>query len=148
METRKPISPRELERVLKYLPEPSEIRVELANFDCSDINNQASKIAQKLDVKIKKLQYISTEAVLEDQSKEKIIRICELDYERTGREIDRRFIRFKKAEWKLPNLNIELDHFSIHVVCCDKIPDYIEKMREELKNTFVDYKIEQRQTLY
>ena len=136
----------DLEKVLKYLPEPMKVEVTLCNFDLSDIKKQANELYSKLN--LRDLGYQSLEGKLEDPSKEKILEIYKLNRERTGAEIDKRFISFKKAEWNLTNLVIRLDPFSVLVKCSSDIPDYINKMREELKDTFVDYKIEQRRTLY
>ena len=146
IETEEPISLKDMEKVLKHLPEPTQVDIALYNFDHSNAHRQASDLYPGLD--LKPLGYQSLEGRLENPSKEKILRIYKSSLGRTGTEIDRRFIVFRNAGWRLSKLNIKLDVFSVHVVCCDEIPDYIEKMREELKDTFVNYKIEQRRTLY
>lgn len=154
IETTNPMSLGDMEKVLKYLPEPTEVKVTLCNFDFSDVHTQASKIAERLEIKLDKIGYISIETNVLEPSKEKILRIYRSNREKDPIEIlmsDEnypRLISFKEAEWDSKDLRIKLDPFSIHIACCDKIPDYINKMREEIKDTFVDYEIEQKRTLY
>lgn len=163
IETTEPMSYKFMEKVLKHLPEPMEVEVTLYNFDYSNVHKQANEISKTLEFELDNIGYIGIEAKMKDPSKEKILRLYKFERERgdrlyklnTGEDIEKivneedlRFISFKKAEWNLKNLRINLDSFSVLVKCASDIPDYINKMREELKDTFVDYKIEQIPTLY
>ena len=137
-----------LETILKYLPEPIEVEVTLSNFDYSNVHEQARKISKKLDLELKGLGHQPLEARLKNPSKDKILKIYKgVDRKRevrlrTGEE-DLIFISFKEARWRLNGMKIKLDPFEISVRCCTDIPDYINKMREELQDRRIRYKIEQ-----
>ncbi|MEK6873075.1 MAG: hypothetical protein AABW90_03625 [Nanoarchaeota archaeon] len=154
LETIDPMSLEDMEKVLKHLPEPTSLEVTLNNFDYSDVHTQASKIAERLEIKLDKIGYRSIKTSVLEPSKEKILRIYECDREKDSREIRMsdenypKLIIFKKAEWNLKNLDIQLNPFNVLVKYTRDTPDYIQKMKEELKDTFVDYKIEQTRTIY
>lgn len=146
LETIDPMSPKEMEKVLKYLPEPTEVEVTLSNFGLSDVEKQANELYPNLNLKF--LGYQSLEGRLENPSKEKILEIYKKERFRSGMEVDKRFICFKKAKWNLKNLIVQVDPFHVLVKYTGDMPDYINKMCEELIDTFVDYKFEQTRTIY
>ena len=149
-----PMSYENLEKILKYLPEPNEVEVILFNFDHSNVHKQASELYKEL--KLKPLGHQSLKATLENPSKDKILKICKLEREskEENRKVvdvnkyDPRFIYFEKAEWRTDGIIIDLDHFELNIRCMDEVPNYINRMSRELKDTFVRYKIVQTPYLY
>ena len=146
LEIKDPMSYNDLEKILKHLPEPSEVDITLCNFDHSNVLKQTSELYPELN--LKHLDYQGLDGRLEDSSKEKILKIYRALKNRgeSGKEV--RFIGFKKARWRLDNMKIELSQFEIKIRCTKEVPDYINEMKEELKGTFIDYKIIQTPNLY
>lgn len=94
-------------------------------------------------------------AEVREPSKEKIITIMRAYKEKlserrskrsSGKGYDPLLIDFHKAQWRLDDVEIRLDSFDIYVYCSKNVPDYINRMRAELENTTIRYKIEQTST--
>ena len=141
------MSPEDLEKVLKHLPEPKYVQVLLfGNFDYSSISNQAQEV-------VPGAKLVTGGGLifrLEDASKKKI-----LDIYRKSTELKAvkpsmqagcpRRIDLHNVEWYLDNnVNINLTPWQINVKypLQGLEPDYISAMRKELYSTNVDLKIE------
>lgn len=162
------MSPEELEKVLKHLPEPTYAEVSLfGDFDYSDISHQAQEV-----VKGAALQTGGGLTFrLEDVSKEKILDIYRkshgLNYpvqpakiqglsvqeaftegekermRQTGELYRQRRIDLHKVVWSLDDhVKIELTPWEVNARYRNQEPDYISQMRQELAGTTVRLGIE------
>lgn len=138
------MTPEELEKVLKHLPEPTYVEVALfGNFDYSGISHQAQEVVQGA-----KLQDGGGLVFrLEDASKENILNIYrksnELQPEPTKEtEIPRR-IDLHKVGWYLDDhVQVELTPWEVNVKYKCQEPNYISQLRQELAGTNVRLGIE------
>ena len=102
---------------------------------------QANKLYPELN--LKHLSYQNLEGKLENPSNEKILELYGNKENREKRREEIRFISFKEARWALDKMTIRLDPYGIHVKYYNKLPDYINKIVDELKDLPVYCKIEQ-----
>jgi hypothetical protein len=139
------MSPEELKRVLKHLPEPTYAEVILfGNFDYSSISRQAQEVVQGAELQ----DCGGLVFRLKDASKENILNIYrksnELSEVEPAREtgIPKR-IDLHKVGWHLDdNVQIKLTPWKVNVKYHGKEPDYISQMRQELAETNARMKFE------
>lgn len=144
------ITPEDLEKILKHLPEPSYAEFDLfGNFDYSNIFVQAEKVMPGL--KLESRGRLSCR--LKDHSKEKILDIYKKSYksekEETEVDINPRNISLHKIGWYLGDymiddnkVQIELTPWEVNIKYNGQEPKYISQMRKELSKTRVRLKIE------
>ncbi|MBS3079896.1 hypothetical protein J4221_00325 [Candidatus Pacearchaeota archaeon] len=142
-----PMSVEDMERVLKHLPEFDPrcdfIKVELYDFSPSDILRQSRDITVKLGLDLDERVPVCYETRVIEPTKDKLLRIYRLEREtRESENMKKRcqFISFKTAEWYPGELDIMLNPLSVNIICYGDIPDYIRRMREEIKGA-VEYSI-------
>lgn len=139
------MTPEELEKVLKHLPEPTYAEVALfGKFDYSDISRQAQEVVEGAA-----LQTIGGLIFrLEDASKEKILNIYRKSNELRGVEPTRepetpKRIDLHKVGWYLDDhVQVELTPWKVNARYKGLEPDYISQMRQELAGTNVRFGIE------
>ena len=139
-----------LEKILKHLPEPTNIEVALfGNFDYSDISHQAQKTA---GVKLKDAGGLVFQ--VKNPSKEKILSIYKKSHEKRDEVIkaDERRLDLYKVWWHIQHADgythythIELTTWGVEVKYRAPEPDYILKMRQELAETNVRLSIKVNQ---
>ncbi len=130
----------ELEKILKYLPEPTYIEIALfGNFDYSGISHQAEKVVQGA-----KLQNSGGLVFrLKDASKEKVLNIYRKSNELKEVEPTRktgipRRIDLHKVGWYLDDqVQVELTPWEVNANYRGLEPNYISQMRQELAGTNV-----------
>lgn len=146
-----PMSPETLEKILGYLPEPTDVEVKLYGFDCSDISRQLKEVIEGLEVDAH--QYpIDWIYQLKNASKAKVLEIYrksglpmegsrasppELDREETDALILEiqgylRRVALHKVYWEQDNVKIELTPDRMKIEYSGQEPDYISRMRREL----------------
>jgi len=122
-----PVDPKDLEKILEYLPEPSSATVRLLGLDYSSIFNQAKKLIP--DVQFFELCELKVE--LKKPSKERILDIYRKSYENPKKDF-----WLEEVSWSGDSYGatqIKLDPFNIQVnYRGSEEPEYITK----LKNAF------------
>lgn len=144
----------ELEKVLKYLPEPTQVEVALCgSFDYSDIIHQAEELIK--GIKLRSPGRLKT--ILESGSKESILEIYKSSYELKKAEptketkIPRR-IDLSEVRWYLDNgTQIKLTPLEVNVSHKGgQEPACIFQMRQELVGTNIrmNIKVNQQSSFY
>jgi len=139
------MTPEELKKVLKHLPEPTYAEVALfGNFDYSGISHQAQEVVQ--DAKLQDRGGLVFR--LEDASKEKILNIYRKSKELKEVEPTKetgmpRRIDLYKVGWYLDDhVQVELTPCEVNAKYRGQEPNYISQMRQELAGTNVRLGIE------
>lgn len=144
-----PMSPETLEKILGYLPEPTDVEVKLYGFDCSDISRQVGEVIGDVEVEatdglVFQLKNASKASVLDIYRKSRPLeqgaRACppELDKEdiealtSEEAEILLKSVALHKVYWKLDSVQIELRDNKMKIEYTGQEPDYISRMRREL----------------
>ncbi len=133
-----PMESGDLEKILKYLPEPNSVEVQLyGDFDYSSISQQAKQL-----VKGAELRALSGAPVfyLEKPAKNVISRIYEKQQE--AKKSREPYLCLKEATWCIDGTEVILTPAELEVRCEGKEPEYISKIRKELAKTPVRFKIE------
>lgn len=143
IETIPRITPEDLEKILKHLPEPTYAEVSLfGNFDYSDIFRQAEEVVQS--ARLQSGGHLTFR--LKDASKEKILDIYRKSQELEGVKptipIPKR-INLHKVGWYLDDhVQVELIPEEVNVKYKGQEPKYISEMVQELSGINVRMVIE------
>ncbi|MBI5347493.1 MAG: hypothetical protein HZB66_02695 [Candidatus Aenigmarchaeota archaeon] len=133
------MTPEELERVLKHLPEPSYAEVILVgDFDYSSISRQAQEVQ---GVELQHSHSCPLVFGLKGASKETLLDIYRTSNESRKVKFTRetRRIDLHKVGWYLDSgdVHVELTPTAVKVSYRDQEPDYISQMLQELTGTIV-----------
>ena len=139
------ITPKDLEKILKYLPEPTYVEISLfGGFDYSSIFTQAEELIPCIKLKESGRQAFR----LKNPSTENILDIYRRSYE-SEKELEnepkrsQKRVDLDKACWYLDNHGqIELTPWEINIKYNGQEPKYISQMRRELSGINVRIGIE------
>lgn len=146
------IKPSHLERILKHLPEPSEVVVRLGNFDYSSLNEQVAEVSEQGG------ERYEVKCHLKDLSNKKMLEIYRMtnsedkDYLDTMGSLPsgEKFVQFERATWNFgkagpsyePGMQIYLTPHKLNISYSGKEPKIVTKIRQSAERLSINVNIE------